>query len=80
MSQASTKILLNQLFSNDRSTFISNCYHLLLERTPDDEGAAHYSARLEMGKSQVSVIYDIAKSQEFISRNVRIEGLRRGIS
>jgi hypothetical protein len=49
-----------------RAVFVTNCYHLLLARTPDAVGFQHWLGMLNSGASPSAVVGGIEGSREFI--------------
>ena len=55
---------LDSVFEADPSTFIGTAYQALLGRPPDATGAAFYARRIAQGASRLSIIEELARSDE----------------
>ena len=56
--------LVYSLFLVSNEDFIKTAYHILLNRSPDEEGNLYYMARLARGFSRESILLQLSKSPE----------------
>lgn len=66
---------LEDLFRLGGDKFVRSAYRTLLLRDPDPGGLVNYLVRLETGCSKMSVVLELASSEEGKARDVRLPGL-----
>lgn len=54
----------SELMALHRDEFVYAAYQLMLGRAPDESGLSYYSARLRLGYSKLSVLYQLGTSRE----------------
>src|SRR5258705_5927136 len=69
------KCHLNELLALDDGDFVRGAYLILLRRTPDDAGFAHYRDLLRNGEAKIDILESLRSSAEGRAHGDAVEGL-----
>lgn len=68
----------NDLLQFDNNEFITNLYHILLQREPDKVEFKHYLSLLQSGdKNKIEIIFTIQNSQEGRKKKIKLLGAKK---